>query len=115
MARGRPPATAAAAPAPEPHLNFYGLEALGVEPTGLTGNRLTDQLTIEAMCFRIGHTREEGGLGRFGHFKRHVDLLWNNPDLDCQKKFIWNPWAEKMLRKACEWNDLGVAGATSCG
>ncbi len=100
---------------PSPRLNFYGLEALGYEINGLTGNWLTDQLTIEAFCFRINHTRAEGGLDKFGHFRRYVDLTVNNPDLECQKRFIWNPWAEKMLRKACETGDLGVAGPTSAG
>jgi hypothetical protein len=104
-----------AAPTPQPRNNFYGLEALGYEVTGLKGVWLADQLDIEALCFRINHTRAEGGLGRFHHFKRYVDLLWNNEELECQKRFIWNPWSEKMLRKACEVNELSVAGCTSAG
>lgn len=107
--------TASPAPEPNPPLNFYGLEDLGYEVTGMSGNWLANQLDIEALCFRINHVEEDGGLGKFGHFKRYVDLLWNNPALECQKRFIWNPWAEKMLRAACENKSLSVAGCTSCG
>ena len=94
----------------------YELEKLGFDFPD-TGNWLRDQLEVEMFCFRIGHTREFGGRGKFGHFKRIVDLLWNNPDLECPKRFVWNPWAEKMLRKACQagCEKLGVAGPTSAG
>ena len=99
----------------DPPLNFHGLDALGYGDIPLSGNRLADQLSIEAMCFRIGHTPEFGGLGKFGHFKRIVDLLWNNPDLECHKRFVWNSWAEKILQEACECGDLTVAGCSSAG
>lgn len=94
----------------------YELEKLGFE-VPITGEWLKDQLWVEMICFRIGHTREYGGRGKFGHFKRIVDLLWNNPELACPKRFVWNPWAEKMLREACETGceELGVAGPTSAG
>ena len=101
---------------PEIPPDTYGLEALGWRAEDLiSGNRLVDQINIESLCYRIGHTREEGGLGKFGHFKNYVDLTINNPDLDCRKRFVWNSWSEKMLLEACEWNELGVAGCTSAG
>jgi len=60
------------------------------------------------------HAEHEGGLGAFGHFKNYVDLLWNNPDSGSQKRFVWNPWANRMLRKAFDNQELG-AGPTSAG
>lgn len=98
-------------------LNWYGLKQFGFdsESLGLTGNMLTDQVAIEALCVRIRHAEHEGGLGPFGHFKNYVDLLWNNPDSGSQKRFVWNPWANRMLRKAFATKELGVAGPTSAG
>lgn len=98
-------------------LNWYGLKQFGFDPEslGLTGNMLTDQVAIEALCVRIRHGEHEGGLGAFGHFKNYVDLLWNNPDSGSQKRFVWNAWANRMLRKAFDYKELGVAGPTSAG
>ena len=100
-------------------VDTYGIEAFGYDEDLLefNGDWLHDQLQVEMLCFRIGHTREFGGRGKFGHFKRIVDLTWNNPDMDCPKRFVWNPWAEKMLREACRsgCEELGVAGPTSAG
>jgi hypothetical protein len=111
---GRPPKVAV--PKPDKVVTTYRMEDLGYE-FPVTGNWLRDQLEVEFACFRIGHERKHGGLGKFGHFKRIVDLLWNNPELECQKKFIHNPWATRMLQKACDKDieELGVAGPTSAG
>lgn len=99
---------------PKEVLNTYGLPALGYE--GLdSGNWLQDQLLIEAMCFRIGLRPDEGGLGKFQHFKNYVDLLWNNPDLGGSKRAVWNPWTDKMLEEACHEDFLGVGGCASAG
>ena len=99
------------------NLNWYGLKKLGFdeESIGLSGDVLKDQIAIEALCVRIRHGEYEGGLGPFGHFKNYVDLLWNNPDSGSHKRFIWNPWANKMLRKAFEHKELSVGGPTSAG
>ena len=105
-------------PAENPHeLNWYGLRKMGYGPESipLTGDRTRDQIAIESICFRIGHTEEEGGLGRFGHFKAYVDLLWNNPESGSMKRCIWNPWANRMFRKMCVEPELGIAGPTSAG
>jgi hypothetical protein len=101
------------APADLP-VNTYRLEELGYD-IPVTGDWLHDQLQAEFVCFRIAHPPQYGGLGKFGHFRRIVDLLWNNPDLKSQKRFVWNPWAERMLRKACECDELVVAGCASAG
>ncbi len=101
-------------PAPPKVLETYGLAALGYDGFD-TGNYLEDQLLVEATCFRIGLRPDEGGLGKFGHFKRYVDLLWNNPDLGSTKKAVWNPWTDRMLEEACYENMLSCAGCASAG
>lgn len=106
------------APAPDqPPLQWYGLQRLGFgeDYFQLTGDRTRDQIQIEALCFRIGHEEHEGGLGRFNHFQRYVDLTWNNPASGSMKRCIWNPWANQMFRKMCEEPELCVAGCTSAG
>lgn len=104
------------APAPEP-LNWHNLRAFGYDDTviPLTGDRTKDQVTIESLCYRISHSEEEGGMGRFGHFKNYVDLLWNNPESGSMKRCIWNTWANRMFRKMCEESELSIAGPTSAG
>lgn len=99
-------------------LNWYGLPSIGYDEylrPQLQGDLLTDQFAIESWCFRMGMTRAEGGLGKFGHFKNIVDLLWNNADIPSPKRFIWNSWAEKILRLCCEHSELCVAGAANSG
>jgi len=95
-------------------LNWYGLRKLGFdeEALGLSGNLLSDQVAIEALCIRIEHAEHEGGLGSFGHFKNYVDLLWNNPDSGSMKRCVWNPWANRMFRKMLECNELSIAGCS---
>lgn len=98
-------------------LNWYGLRTLGFdeEALGLTGNLLSDQVAIEALCIRIEHAEHEGGLGSFGHFKNYVDLLWNNADSGSMKRCVWNPWANRMFRKMLECDELSIAGCSSAG
>jgi len=111
MAKGRPPKDLPDAP-----LNWYGLERLGyLEAIPLTGDRTADQLSIEFICFRIGHTINEGGLGKEGHFHQITDLLWNNPKLASSKRYIPNEWSRRIIKEACEHEELGVVGCTSSG
>lgn len=113
MARiGRPPKDT---PKPVEELNFYGLHRLGYDEFPLTGDMIADQREIEAVCFRIGHRPEEGGLGRFQHFKNFVDLRWNHPSLNCTKKFIWHDWSTRVIQKFCTESEVGIAGCTSSG
>ena len=73
----------------------------------------TNDLTIELHCFLHGHSEERGGLGKYGHFKNVVDMIWNRPG--SPKPFIWTEWAEDMFREACENKYLAVAGCASSG
>lgn len=70
-------------------------------------------LTIELACFREGITPEEGGLGKAGHARNAIDLLFNRED--SIKRFTWHPWAEIMLDRACQHKYLSVAGCASSG
>lgn len=113
MPPGRKPKPPEPPPIPKV-LNTYGLAALGYDGFD-TGNYLEDQLLVESTCFRIGLRPDEGGLGKFGHFKRYVELTWNNPDLGGMKNPVWNPWTDKMIEEACHENFLSVGGCASAG
>jgi hypothetical protein len=75
----------------------------------------TNELTMELYAFLQGRSPEDGGLGKFEHCRRAVDLLWNNPDEPTSRQFIWSPWAEDMVWEACENRYLSVAGCASSG
>lgn len=68
-------------------------------------------LDIELWCFRNAHPPEEGGLGKAGHFRNIVDMLWNRED--SMRKFIWHPWAEWALERLCEHDSVAFAGSSS--
>ena len=71
-----------------------------------------DQFNRELYCFRNPVALEKGGETRPYHFKRITSALW--PE-DGSKPFVWHPWAEEMLEKACETQYLAVAGCASSG
>lgn len=75
----------------------------------------TTELTIELYCFKRDRSIEAGGLGKFGHLRRAVDLLWNNPSKPTSRGFIWSPWSEELLEEACLNKYLAVAGCASSG
>lgn len=70
--------------------------------------------TIELEMFYRRVTQEQGGLGRFGHMKNAVDLLWNEPrrklalqrgvpyDVRRDDVLIWNQWSDLMFEGYCE-------------
>jgi len=80
-----------------------------------TGDETADQLACECFAFRTGRTIEQGGLGKFLHFKHIVDLLWNNPELGCNKRFVWNEWAEGIFRDLCDNKYYALSGSASSG
>lgn len=71
-----------------------------------------NRLDIELWCFRVGRTREKGGLGKAEHFWNVISLLWgkNNPVGNRSKYFIRNPWSEDMINALCENRYVGVGG-----
>ena len=76
------------------------------------GGKPAADIYIEFQAFRH-NIKGPKAPGKFQHFKNIVDAIWNNPA--SPKKFIWNPWSERMLRAACEHGYLGVAGSRSSG
>lgn len=87
-------------------------------------NTVADMLELELLCYRTNRKPEKGGLGRAGHFRNIVNLIWG-PD-NKQKNFIWHPWAEKMNEEVHfeetladgsirQRRYLGVSGAASSG
>src|SRR4051812_38291342 len=70
-------------------------------------------LEIELYVFREGWTIEQGGLGKFQHAKNIVNALWGPHNRT--KRFVWHPWAEQMLEKACQFQYLGLAGCGNSG
>jgi hypothetical protein len=73
----------------------------------------TSDLTIELYGFRHGRTMDEGGLGKAGHFKEVVHMLWG-PAND-RMQFIWHPWAGQMLEASCIHKYLAVSGCRNSG
>ena len=81
------------------------------EKYGLSWANGTSDLTIELNCFRHGDTPEKGGLGKPGHFKEIVNMLWgeNNDRI----KFKWTPWGDRKLEATCVHKYLGVTGCAN--
>lgn len=92
----------------------------------------TTKLEAHLWCMRHDKRGDyEGGrLSTFDHAKGAIDIIFNNAD--SVRKFIWSPWAEKMLREALQSPPpeelkkgvvhkrkdkffLGVAGCSSSG
>ncbi len=80
---------------------------------GYYWNKSDHQLSIELRAYRIGIEVKHAGLGKTGHFRECVNLLWgeHNP----QKQFVWHPWAERMLDASLEHKYLSVAGCANAG
>lgn len=70
------------------------------------------ELEVELLCFLKDRKPENGGLGKFGHFKKIVSILWPEKN---SVHFFWHPWAEKMIEEACKHKYLGIIGCASSG
>lgn len=64
-------------------------------------------LEAELYCFRTGRTPEQGGLGRFEHFKNAANMVW--PNLE------WNPWLETQIESLCEYDWVSWTGCAASG
>lgn len=73
----------------------------------------TTDVTIELVAFRENYGPERGGLGKFGHFRRIVEMLWPYDARKNKSGFQWNPWAERIFEEACRHNYLGISGPKS--
>lgn len=73
-----------------------------------------DDLTLELLAMQLGHRPEDGGLGRYGHFRVVCQMLF--PWLE------WNPWLEWECQRLLEFPGAGQArvrrhavALTGCG
>lgn len=70
-------------------------------------------LSIELACYKAGLRKEQGGLGAAGHFKEAAKILWGEHNE--RKKFVWSPWADKMLEASVKHKYLAVSGCANAG
>lgn len=85
----------------------------GFEKYGRVWPEGTTDVTIELVAFRENYGPERGGFGKFGHFRKVVELLWPFDKKKNKGGFQWNPWAERIFEEACRWNYLGISGPKS--
>src|SRR6478752_8243687 len=76
------------------------------------GGRPILDLTLELEAFRIGLEVPQAP-GKAQHFRNIVNAIWNTNRSN--KKFIFHPWADRMLEAACKHKFLGIAGCASSG
>jgi hypothetical protein len=80
---------------------------------------ISDEFFIEAEFFKNGgYITKDGvthGKGKVHHFKRCMELLFNNQAKDGAKAFAWHPWADLIVEKWVLHNELGIMGPSSSG
>jgi len=81
---------------------------------GFNWKKGTHQIAIELAMFREkikGRIpKDTGGYDIFHHFKRIAIALWPEKDSKAAVNFIWHPWAERMIRAACDHEYLTQSG-----
>jgi hypothetical protein len=73
------------------------------------GGRPMHDLTLELEAFL---NPPKSSPGKAFHFKNIVNAIWNSKA--STKKFVFHPWAERMLENACNHKFLAIAGCSSC-
>jgi hypothetical protein len=73
----------------------------------------TTDVTIELVAFRENFSPARGGLGKYAHFRKIVEILWPYDKKKFKDGFQWNPWAERIFEAACEHKFLGISGPKS--
>lgn len=71
------------------------------------------ELDIELWCFKYSWPKEKDGLGRYGHARNAIDLLWNYEG--SPTPITWTPWMEQMIETACTHNVCIMGGGSSSG
>ncbi len=86
---------------------------------GFNWKKGTHQIAIELAMFREkikGRIpKDTGGYDTFHHFQRIARALWPEKDSKAAVNFVWHPWAERMIRAACDHEYLAIAGSGGCG
>jgi hypothetical protein len=61
---------------------------------GIVADRQLNDLEVELLCFRTSRTIEQGGVGKYQHFRNAAAIIL--PTLQ------WNPWLEAMIESLCD-------------
>jgi hypothetical protein len=89
------------------------------ERHGVNWKKGTKPIHIELAMFREKMAermpRNLGGVGPSWHFKAIAMSLWPEESVDGSPHFIWNSWADRMLRAACKYRYLALAGSGGFG
>lgn len=88
-------------------------ESQGFERYGRIWPIGTTDVTIELVAFRENFSPARGGLGKYAHFRKVVEILWPYDKKKFKDGFQWNPWAERIFEAACEHKFLGISGPKS--
>ena len=88
-------------------------ESQGFERYGRMWPLGTTDVTIELVAFRENFSPARGGLGKYAHFRKVVEILWPYDKKKFKDGFQWNPWAERIFEAACEHKFLGISGPKS--
>jgi hypothetical protein len=86
---------------------------------GYNWHKKTHQIAIELAIFRDKIAKripaDTGGYNTQHHFKRIAKAFWPERDPKAQAKFIWHPWADRMLDASCNNDYLAIAGSGGFG
>lgn len=63
------------------------------------------EFQVEAKCFRTGRTPEQGGLGRYGHFRKLSNIAF--PTVK------WHPWNEWSAQRLCDHRVVCMTGCAA--
>ena len=61
---------------------------------GLQFRQALSPLALEQYCFRVGMKSEDGGMGKYLHFRNYAAMLFPNR--------IWHEWSEDRFRVLCD-------------
>ena len=87
------------------YIEMYGKRGLRADAPSI--------LLANLQCFDADRKPSQGGLGRYGHFKNVVDILFNHSE--SKKRFDWNSYSIRMAQAMCEHDVLSVAGCGGSG
>jgi len=73
-----------------------------VEIYGLRIPHETPLIAVELLCYRTNRTKEEGGLGAEGHFRKAFKLMW--------PKYEWSEWVDHLVWAWCNHRWIIVIG-----
>ena len=81
---------------------------------GLAWDDSYEDWQIELKLYQFPHIAVKGHkLQPYQHFIKACQMIWgeNNPTA----QFVWHPWAVDMAMQACQSQELGLCGPSSCG